>query len=114
MSKFLNGQIETSTEISLFENGETKRNDKIVLSKEAQAVYDSGLELWKYYHLQPNANPNAAFYDIKKYFQGETNGRMNNTSADDTYNELISDLRAKMKMLAKKIESKVYEYGFLK
>lgn len=84
------------------------------LSKEAQAVYDSGLELWKYYHSQPKANPDAAFYDIRKFFQGESKGRMNNTSDDERYNELIGDLREKMKLLAKKIEVKVYEYGFLK
>jgi len=84
------------------------------LSKEAQAVYDSGLELWKYYHSQPKANPDAAFYDIRKFFQGESKGRMNNTSDDERYNELIGDLRKKMKLLAKKIEVKVYEYSFLK
>ena len=84
------------------------------LSKEAQAVYDSGLELWKYYHSQPKANPDAAFYDIRKFFQGESKGRMNNTSDDERYTGLIGDLRDKMKLLAKKIEVKVYEYGFLK
>ena len=46
-------------------------------SEEAQAVFDAGRELWKYYHSQKNANPDAAFYDIRKYFQGEKNGRMN-------------------------------------
>jgi hypothetical protein len=30
------------------------------------------------------------------------------------YNELIGNLREKMKILAKKIEPKVYEYGFLR
>ena len=84
------------------------------MSMEAQAVYDSGLELWKYYHSQKNANPDASFYDIRKYFQGEKNGRMNSDSDDETYTALISDLRAKQKTLAKKIEESVYEYGFLR
>lgn len=83
-------------------------------SPQAQAVYDAGLELWKYYHEQKNANPDAAFYDIRKYFQGEKNGRMNNASDDERYTELIDDLRAKQKALAKKIEANVYKYGFLK
>jgi hypothetical protein len=39
---------------------------------------------------------------------------MNNSSDDEIYTELISDLRDDLKSLAKKIETKVYEYGFLK
>ena len=35
-------------------------------------------------------------------------------SDDEKYTELIGDLREKMKTLAKAIEPKVYEYGFLK
>ena len=86
-----------------------------ILSSEAQTVYDAGLELWKYYHEQPHANPDASFYDIRRHFQGtDANGRMNNDSADARYTELISDLREKQKRLAKKIEECVYKYGFLK
>lgn len=83
-------------------------------SPEAKAVYDAGLELWKYYHSKRNANPDASFYDIRKFFQGESKGRMNTISDDETYTELIGDLRAKQKVLAKKIEVCVYKYGFLK
>ena len=83
-------------------------------SEEALAVFDAGRELWKYYHSQKNANPDASFYDIRKYFQGETNGRMNASSEDEKYTALIADLRTKMKVLAAKIAEKVYEYGFLK
>lgn len=83
-------------------------------SPSAQAVYDAGLELWKYYHAQRNATPDASFYDIRKFFQGESKGRMNTTSDDETYTGLIGDLRAKQKVLAKKIEACVYKYGFLK
>jgi hypothetical protein len=35
-------------------------------------------------------------------------------SVNERYNELITDLREKTKELAKKIEAKVYVYGFLK
>ena len=97
----------------------TTNNSPLVFSPEAQAVMDAGKELWRYYHKQPNANPNASFYDIRLHFQGTKttkNGKlqMNTESKDETYTLLISDLRQKLKDLAKKIESKVYEYGFLK
>ena len=89
------------------------------LSTAARAVLDAGRELWRYYHAQPNANPDASYYDIRLYFQGSTTDakgkvRMNNESADAKYTALIGDLRAAMKNLAKRIEPKVYEYGFLK
>ena len=53
------------------------------------------------------------------HFQGATvdaNGKskMNADSRDAKYTELIGSLRAAMKRLAKEIEPKVYEYGFLK
>ena len=40
--------------------------------------------------------------------------KMNADSKDAKYTELIGSLRAAMKRLAKEIEPKVYEYGFLK
>ncbi len=88
-------------------------------SAEAKAVFDAGRELWKYYHEQENANPNASFYDIHRHFQGVrilSNGkeRMNNDSKDEKCNSLIKVLRDRIKVLAKKIEPKVYENGFLK
>ena len=33
------------------------------ISPAARAVLDAGRELWKYYHAQPDANPNASYYD---------------------------------------------------
>ena len=60
-------------------------------------------------------NVNASLYDIRAHFQGRNNkGVMNNKSDDETYNDLIANLRSTLKTLAKKIEPKVYEYGFLK
>lgn len=41
-------------------------------------------------------------------------GRMNAKSTDERYTELIGNLRSALKTLAKKIEPKVYQYGFLK
>jgi len=71
--------------------------------------------LWKYYHAQPKCNVNASLYDIREHFKGRNEqGKMNNKSEDATYMELITALRGKLKKLQKKIEPKVYEYGFLK
>jgi hypothetical protein len=97
--------------------GKTLHNKKTALkfSKTAKSVFKAGLELWKYYHTQPKCNVNASLYDIREYFQGRNaQGKMNNKSDDEKYNELISDLRSELKELAQKIEPKVYEYGFLK
>ena len=84
-------------------------------SPAARAVLDAGRELWRYYHAQPGANPNASYYDIRAHFQGcKPNGAMNAKSDDATYTTLIAVLRAAHKALAAQIEPKVYEYGFLK
>ena len=88
---------------------------KECLSPAARAVLDAGRELWRYYHAQPGANPNASYYDIRAHFQGcKPNGTMNAKSDDATYNAFLAALRAAHKVLAAQIEPKVYEYGFLK
>jgi len=84
-------------------------------SPAALSVFDTGRNLWQYYHAQPKCNVNASLYDIREHFQGRNDkGKMNNKSTNATYNELIANLRSALKTLAKKIEPKVYEYGFLK
>jgi hypothetical protein len=88
-------------------------------SKEAMAVYNTGLEFWKYYHSKIKTNKtvsvNASFYDIKEYFQGRSEkGIMNTKSDDNIYNGLLSALKEKLKVLTLKIQPKVYQYGFLK
>lgn len=89
-------------------------NNKITFTPKAQAVFDAGRELWKYYHKQPMANPNASFYDIRAYFQGRKgNGKMNAKSDDEHYTELIERLRERLKILAEQIKHNVYKYRFL-
>jgi very-short-patch-repair endonuclease len=87
-------------------------------SLEAKAVFEAGKELWKYYHKEPNCNVNASLYDIREYFQGRNqnaeNTRMKNKSTDEKYNLLIDNLRNSLEVLSAKIQSKVYEFGFLK
>jgi hypothetical protein len=112
MYNFIAGKMVIKNRYNLFD--EERPSGKLEFSPEAKAVLEAGKELWKYYLSKPRVNVNASFYDIRLFFQGETDGRMNNKSKDEEYNELISALREKMKILAKKIEPKVYEYGFLK
>ncbi len=88
---------------------------ELVFSSEAISVFDAGRELWKYYHAHKDVNVNASLYDIREYFQGRNAaGRMNSKSNDEKYNELISELRYKLNMLADNIKPKIYEYEFLK
>ena len=89
------------------------------LSPAALAVFDAGLDLWRYYHSRPGASPNASFYDIRLHFQGKkltADGRemMNHDSPDEAYMKLLAALRTAVKNLARNIAPKVYEYGFLK
>ena len=121
MSDFIAGRIEGKKAVQgdFFTEASTAEKKPMVFSVEAQAVMDAGRELWRYYHAQPNANPNASFYDIRLHFQGSTTDakgkvRMNSESTDEKYTELIGNLRTAMKKLARRIEPKVYEYGFLK
>ena len=84
-------------------------------SSEAQTVFDAGRELWRYYHAQPDALPDASFYDIRARFQGfKPNGHMNADSSDPAYTALVSSLRTAERALAAKLAPKVREHGFLR
>ncbi len=118
MSDFIAGKTgykERETK-SLFENGERVRQySPLAFSREARALTDAGRELWRYYHARPDANPNASLYDIRLHFQGkDKKGKMNNESADSRYMNLIGSLRQALKSVARKIEPKIYDYGFLR
>ena len=111
-----NDQVQTSFfDESLAQAGGTP----LEFSPEARAVMDAGRELWRYYHSQPGAMADAALYDIKMHFQGTKttrNGRvqMAAESSDARYTELIATLRQRLKVLARKIEPRVYEHGLLR
>jgi len=114
MTDFMNGKIKLNSEADLF-NESTEQVTKQEFSEEAKAVFDSGRELWTYYHAQKGINVNASLYDIREHFQGRNDkGRMNSRSDDEKYTELIADLRHQINILADKIKPKIYEYGFLK
>ena len=124
MTQFIAGKLSSANpskdgeQVQLFGN-ETKvsfnNNKPKVFSPEAQAVFNAGRELWKYYHSHKAVNVNASLYDIREYFQGRNEkGRMNSKSDDKIYTELIAGLRNNLSLLANKIKPKIYEFEFLK
>ena len=119
MTDFIKGKIKPTEEkhqkIFNQDNLNLIPSAPLVFSSEAQAVFDAGKELWRYYMKQENINPNASLYDIREHFQGRNDkGKMNNNSSDKTYTQLIGKMREALKVLAEKITPKVFEYGFLR
>lgn len=115
MSDFIAGKLAPKT---LFDDQKTLiPTEPIQFSPEAQAVMNAGRELWIYYMTKKDDlkfNVNASYYDIRRYFQGtDDKGRMNPESKDETYMRLWGNIKDALKVLAKKIEPKVYLYGFL-
>ena len=116
MSDFIKGKIEPyKSETSLFVEQTSSIGTPLQFSKEAENTFSAGLELWKYYHKKEDAKNDASYYEIREYFQGRNEkGRMNNSSKDEIYTELISKLRESLKVLAKEIAPRIYEFGILK
>ena len=120
MTDYISGRNRSQvTQNVFFETDNQANNQPLVFSAEANAVFDAGRELWKYYHQQPDADLNASYYDIRKYFQGTKKDKkgkviMNTTSEDDNYLRLHSALRIANKKLSDKIAKKVYAHGFLR
>ncbi len=118
MTDFISGKGRPVKEADLFSQA-ADVNGRLKFSEEATAVFDAGRDLWRYYHSQSDSNPDASLYDIKLYFQGTKvtkSGKiqMKSDSDDPVYTDLIQNLRDKLKVLATRIEPKIYEYGFLK
>ena len=115
MMSFISGKIIQNRYSDLFKQEEDVYCKKRQFSETAKNVFNAGRSLWRYYHSQPKCDVNASLYDIREYFQGRNDkGIMNNNSDDESYNELIGNLRMELKLLARKIEPKVYKYGFLR
>lgn len=114
MYKFINGKIKN--EDVLFDD----TLDKVEFSNEAKELLKAGKELFKYYHTHKEKTGylvNASLYDIKEFFQGrDEKGKMNipSKAKDEHYKILLNDLNLALDILAKKIEPKIYEYGFLR
>ena len=118
MTDFIAGAITPEQSNEWFVREPPARYGAPRFSAEAQAVFDAGRALWRYYFQQRNPNTNASWYDIRQHFKGQSEKggktRMNAKSMDAGFNELSHILRVAMDTLAKKIEPKVYEHGFLK
>ena len=118
MTQFIQGRLaldeKKGNEGSLFQSQSFVPSAPLVFSPEATAVFDAGRELWRYYHAQPDANPNASYYDIRAHFQGRNDkGKMNAKSDDVEYMRLLGSLKEAMEALRLQIVPKVYAYGFL-
>ena len=120
MSDFIAGKcksVDTQLELSYAKVENLIPTEPIQFSPEAQAVMSAGRELWKYYMTKKDDikfNVNASYYDIRRYFQGVNNkGNMNPESDNPKYMHLWGKVKEALKILAKKIEPKVYLYGFL-
>ncbi|MCL9822588.1 hypothetical protein [Helicobacter colisuis] len=128
MQDFLQGKIKHDCETNKDSKQSLFGDDDIAFiptkplcfSQEAQEVLNAGKELFRHYHTQAkdeeNYNPNASLYDIKAHFQGfNDKGKMNppQKADDEVYKQKLGELNYALKALAKNIEVKVYEYGFL-
>ncbi|GAA7857758.1 hypothetical protein HpMS178_14070 [Helicobacter pylori] len=116
---FLKGKTKEEGD-SLFLNAK-KENKPLEFSLSALKVFDAGREIYRYYHnyhTQDFTNrPNASLYDIKEFFQGRNaQGKLNlpAKAKDEYYKQLYANLQDALKDLAKEIQPKVYEYGFLR
>ncbi len=117
--EFLKGGIKEEVD-SLFLN-DKKENKPLKFSPSASRVFDAGREVYLYYHTQDFTNrpynANASLYDIKEFFQGRNaQGKLNlpAKAKDEYYKQLYANLQDALKDLAKEIQPKVYEYGFLR
>ncbi|GAA6834991.1 hypothetical protein HpBTM70_14250 [Helicobacter pylori] len=116
---FLKGKIKEEGD-SLFLNAK-KENKPLEFSQSASRVFDAGREVYRYYHTQDFTNrpynANISLYDIKEFFQGRNaQGKLNSPpkAKDEYYKQLYANLQDALKDLAKEIQPKVYEYGFLR
>lgn len=127
MAEFIHGKYKAPQSAgTLFGEEESLiPTEPIQFTPAAQAVMDAGRKIWYYYlhhkdksnelYAVDSINVNASFYDIRAYFQWrDEKGKMNSDSKDETYMALLRELRTYQKVLAKQIEKKVYQYGFLK
>ncbi|GHR13722.1 hypothetical protein VN1247_13210 [Helicobacter pylori] len=116
---FLKGGIKEKGD-SLFLNAK-KENKPLEFSQSALNVFNAGKEIYRYYHTQDSTNrpynANISLYDIKEFFQGRNaQGKLNlpAKAKDEYYKQLYANLQDALKDLAKEIQPKAYEYGFLR
>lgn len=118
---FLKVKLQEQTQNNNLFNSSKKERKPLEFSETALSVLNTGREIYRYYHAQDftnhDYNTNASLYDIKEFFQGRNaQGKLNPpVKAKDTYyKQLYANLQDALKDLAKEIQPKVYEYGFLR
>ncbi|GAA8586474.1 hypothetical protein oki149_13200 [Helicobacter pylori] len=118
---FLKVKLQEQTQNNNLFNSSKKERKPLEFSETALSVLNAGREIYRYYHAQDftknDYNANASLYDIKEFFQGRNaQGKLNPpVKAKDTYyKQLYANLQDALKDLAKEIQPKVYEYGFLR
>ncbi|GAA7269915.1 hypothetical protein [Helicobacter pylori] len=118
---FLKVKLQEQTQNNNLFDSSKKERKPLEFSETALSVLNAGREIYRYYHAQDftknDYNANASLYDIKEFFQGRNaQGKLNPpVKAKDTYyKQLYANLQDALKDLAKEIQPKVYEYGFLR
>ncbi len=118
---FLKVKLQEQTQNNNLFNSSKKERKPLEFSETALSVLNAGRKIYCYYHAQDftknDYNANVSLYDIKEFFQGRNaQGKLNPpVKAKDTYyKQLYANLQDALKDLAKEIQPKVYEYGFLR
>ncbi|WQX76698.1 hypothetical protein KVM95_06600 [Helicobacter pylori] len=118
---FLKVKLQEQTQNNNLFDSSKKERKPLEFSETALSVLNAGREIYRYYHAQDftnhDYNTNASLYDIKEFFQGRNaQGKLNPpVKAKDTYyKQLYANLQDALKDLAKDLQPKVYEYGFLR
>ncbi|WRC19202.1 hypothetical protein KVD96_06910 [Helicobacter pylori] len=118
---FLKGKLQEQTQNNNLFETLNKEIKPLKFSENALSVFNAGREIYRYYHAQDftknDYNANASLYDIKEFFQGRNaQGKLNlpAKAKDEHYKQLYANLQDALKDLAKEIQPKVYEYGFLR
>lgn len=118
---FLKVKLKEQTQNNNLFNSSKKERKPLEFSETALSVLNAGREIYRYYHAQDftknDYNANVSLYDIKEFFQGRNaQGKLNlpAKAKDEYYKQLYANLQDALKDLAKEIQPKVYEYGFLR
>ncbi|NHA86695.1 nucleoside 5-triphosphatase RdgB (dHAPTP, dITP,XTP-specific) [Helicobacter pylori] len=118
---FLKVKLQEQTQNNNLFDSSKKERKPLEFSETALSVLNAGREIYRYYHAQDftnhDYNANVSLYDIKEFFQGRNaQGKLNlpPKAKDEYYKQLYANLQDALKDLAKEIQPKVYEYGFLR
>ncbi|WP_367700203.1 hypothetical protein [Helicobacter pylori] len=118
---FLKVKLQEQTQNNNLFDSSKKERKPLEFSETALSVLNAGREIYRYYHAQDftnhDYNTNVSLYDIKEFFQGRNaQGKLNSPvkAKDAYYKQLYANLQDALKDLAKDLQPKVYEYGFLR